>query len=69
MAQSYVIVDHIDEAAERLATAREIIVHAREVGMSPTYAQVLGNYRWWLRWHTGAITLGYLRRATGVRSK
>lgn len=68
MAISWVTLDHVDEVAERVATSREIIIHARECGMSPTYAQVFRQYRWWLRWHTGAITKGYLMRATGIRS-
>lgn len=55
-----------EDMAERTAITRSIIIHARAMGLNPTREHVQKNYRWWVRWHTGAIPMGYLIKTTGI---
>jgi hypothetical protein len=56
-----------EQVAARLLLCEQIVARARTRGLDATVAKVNRNYLWWLRWYTGAISTGYLIRATGVK--
>ncbi len=57
-----------EQVAARILLCEQIAERARARGLDVNLARVQRNYLWWLRWYTGAISTGYLMRATGVRS-
>jgi hypothetical protein len=57
-----------EQVAARILLCKQIADRARGRGLDADLSRVQRNYLLWLRWYTGAISTGYLMRATGVRS-
>lgn len=47
----------------------EIQMHALSVGLDASIAMVDRHFPWFIRWHGGAISTGYLMKQTGVRKR